>query len=132
MSLRFLRSTPSRSLTCRFAEILCCRRLRIRQRILRTDDQFFRVSGDLRTLKDDKLIPGYLSTIYEEGCEGRPAMITIALHARYMGQPGRFPAIKKFVVSVSSLSWPCINRCLTLPFATGIHLTERRRLGRYP
>lgn len=38
-------------------------------------------------------------TIYEEGCDGRPAYITVALHARYMGRPGRFPAIKKFVVS---------------------------------
>ena len=52
--------------------------------------------------------------MYEEGEDGRPGFVsawlfcgdqtadndfqmTVAVHARYMGRPGRFPALKKFV-----------------------------------
>lgn len=34
-------------------------------------------------------------TLYEEGQEGHPAYLTVALHARVIGRPGRFPAIKQ-------------------------------------
>lgn len=36
-------------------------------------------------------------TLYEEGCEGSPKMMTIALHCRCIGKPGRFGALKKIV-----------------------------------
>jgi peptidoglycan/xylan/chitin deacetylase (PgdA/CDA1 family) len=33
--------------------------------------------------------------LYEEGQEGQPSYLTIAFHARVIGRPGRFPAIKQ-------------------------------------
>ena len=47
------------------------------------------------------------STLYEEGCEGRPAYMTCALHARYIGQPGRFPALKQFVEYITKKEGGC-------------------------
>ncbi|KJA21918.1 carbohydrate esterase family 4 protein [Hypholoma sublateritium FD-334 SS-4] len=41
-------------------------------------------------------------TLYEEGQEGHPAYLTVALHARVIGRPGRFPAIKQFVEYISA------------------------------
>jgi peptidoglycan/xylan/chitin deacetylase (PgdA/CDA1 family) len=40
-------------------------------------------------------------TLYEEGCEGSPKMMTIALHCRCIGKPGRFGALKKIVEYIS-------------------------------
>ncbi len=39
-------------------------------------------------------------TLYEEGQEGHPAYLTVALHARVIGRPGRFPAIKQVRSSI--------------------------------
>ena len=35
--------------------------------------------------------------LYEEGREGRPKMMTIGLHCRLIGRPGRFGALKRFI-----------------------------------
>lgn len=48
------------------------------------------------------LTPNPRSTIREEGLEGRPAYITVALHSRWIGRPGRFQALKKIVEHFSS------------------------------
>lgn len=40
---------------------------------------------------------GAVETLLEEGREGTPKMVTIALHARLIGQPGRFQGLKKLV-----------------------------------
>ncbi|KAM0746553.1 chitin deacetylase 1 [Meredithblackwellia eburnea MCA 4105] len=37
------------------------------------------------------------TTVREEGLEGKPAYITVALHSRWIGRPGRFQALKKIV-----------------------------------
>lgn len=36
-------------------------------------------------------------TLYAEGVEGRPKMMTIGLHCRISGKPGRFSAVESFV-----------------------------------
>ncbi|KAK4689044.1 allantoinase, partial [Tremellales sp. Uapishka_1] len=36
-------------------------------------------------------------TIREEGLEGKPAYITVALHSRWIGRPGRFQALKRMI-----------------------------------
>jgi peptidoglycan/xylan/chitin deacetylase (PgdA/CDA1 family) len=36
-------------------------------------------------------------TLYEEGAEGMPKMMSIGLHGRLAGRPGRFAALKNFV-----------------------------------
>ena len=53
-------------------------------------DQFFAY------LKDS------FDTLYEEGRNGRPAMMNIGLHCRLIGRPGRFAALKRFVDYVKS------------------------------
>ena len=39
--------------------------------------------------------------LYEEGEEGQPKMMTIGLHCRIIGRPGRFAALKEFVDYIS-------------------------------
>jgi hypothetical protein len=41
-------------------------------------------------------------TLYEEGEEGSPKMMTIAMHCRCIGKPGRFQGIKKIVDYIAS------------------------------
>lgn len=41
-------------------------------------------------------------THYAEGAEGRPSMMTIGLHCRLIGRPGRFAALRRFVDYVTS------------------------------
>nr|WVH01941.1 carbohydrate esterase family 4 protein [Naematelia aurantialba] len=41
-------------------------------------------------------------TLLEEGRAGKPKMMTIALHARLIGQPARFPALKKVVETLAA------------------------------
>lgn len=45
---------------------------------------------------------GAFDTLYAEGCEGSPKMMTIGLHCRVIGKPARFSALKKFVEYVES------------------------------
>jgi peptidoglycan/xylan/chitin deacetylase (PgdA/CDA1 family) len=35
--------------------------------------------------------------LYSEGLEGRPKMMTVGLHCRISGKPGRFAAVESFV-----------------------------------
>lgn len=39
--------------------------------------------------------------LYEEGEEGSPKMMTIGLHNRIIGRPGRFKALQDFVEYIS-------------------------------
>ena len=39
--------------------------------------------------------------LYEEGEAGMPKMMTIGLHCRIVGRPGRFGALKKFAEYIS-------------------------------
>src|SRR5690606_23589076 len=41
-------------------------------------------------------------TLYEEGKRGRPAMMSIGLHCRLIGRPGRAAALKRFIEYVKS------------------------------
>lgn len=43
------------------------------------------------------LIDAIVDVLYEEGCDGSPKMMTVALHCRCVGKPARFAALKKFV-----------------------------------
>ena len=55
-------------------------------------DQFFTY------LKDS------FDALYEEGVEGRPKMMSIGLHCRLAGRPGRVQAVKKFIEYAKSHS----------------------------
>ncbi|WP_274425958.1 allantoinase PuuE [Chelativorans sp. YIM 93263] len=41
-------------------------------------------------------------TLYEEGRAGRPAMMSVGLHCRLVGRPGRAAALKRFIEYVKS------------------------------
>ncbi|PPQ68476.1 hypothetical protein CVT25_008402 [Psilocybe cyanescens] len=47
-------------------------------------------------------IKNSFGTLYEEGQNGQPAFMTVTLHARMLGRPGRFPAIKQFVEYITN------------------------------
>ncbi len=40
-------------------------------------------------------------TLYEEGEQGAPKMMSIGLHCRVVGRPGRFQGLKKFIEYVA-------------------------------
>ena len=42
------------------------------------------------------------NTLYMEGCNGSPKMMSIGLHCRLIGRPGRFEAIRKFLEFVNT------------------------------
>jgi peptidoglycan/xylan/chitin deacetylase (PgdA/CDA1 family) len=42
------------------------------------------------------------SIIREEGLEGKSAYITVALHSRWIGRPGRFAALKRMIEHFTS------------------------------
>ncbi|MDQ2094116.1 allantoinase PuuE [Rhodalgimonas zhirmunskyi] len=41
-------------------------------------------------------------TLYHEGVQGRPAMMSIGLHNRLVGRPGKIAALKKFIDYIST------------------------------
>ncbi|KAJ9136669.1 Glycoside hydrolase/deacetylase [Pleurostoma richardsiae] len=46
-------------------------------------------------------IKNAFDVLYEEGAEGAPKMMTIGLHCRIIGRPGRIAALKKFMEYIS-------------------------------
>jgi peptidoglycan/xylan/chitin deacetylase (PgdA/CDA1 family) len=46
-------------------------------------------------------IKNAFDVLYEEGEKGMPKMMTIGLHCRIIGRPGRFGALKKFVEEIA-------------------------------
>ncbi len=52
-------------------------------------------------------------TLLEEGQDGSPKMMTIGLHCRLIGRPGRLPALKKLLEYISGFQdqvWVCTRR----------------------
>jgi peptidoglycan/xylan/chitin deacetylase (PgdA/CDA1 family) len=47
-------------------------------------------------------IKNAFDVLYEEGEDGSPKMMTIGLHCRIIGRPGRFKALQDFVKYISS------------------------------
>jgi peptidoglycan/xylan/chitin deacetylase (PgdA/CDA1 family) len=47
-------------------------------------------------------ISNAFDVLYEEGEAGAPKMMTVALHNRIIGRPGRFKALQDFVKYISS------------------------------
>ncbi|WP_432448282.1 allantoinase PuuE [Aliiroseovarius marinus] len=41
-------------------------------------------------------------TLYAEGIEGRPAMMTVGLHCRLIGRPGKIAGLKRFIAHLQS------------------------------
>ena len=45
----------------------------------------------------EEYLKNAFDTLYEEGSKGKPKMMTIGLHCRITGKPGRITAIRNFV-----------------------------------
>jgi peptidoglycan/xylan/chitin deacetylase (PgdA/CDA1 family) len=67
------------------------------------NDFKFQAAGNGFAGPDDFLtyMKNAFNVLYEEGEEGAPKMMTIGLHCRIIGRPGRFNALKKFVEYIS-------------------------------
>jgi len=65
------------------------------------DFKFFIAPGFGSTSAYQEHMLGAVETLLEEGKDGKPKMMTIALHARLIGQPGRFQALKTIVEQLS-------------------------------
>ncbi|KAF8168452.1 hypothetical protein B0H34DRAFT_59488 [Crassisporium funariophilum] len=68
------------------------------------DFKFFIAPGFASSNAYYEHIKNAFDTLYEEGQNGQPAFMTVAVHARMMGRPGRFPALRKFVEDIASVS----------------------------
>ena len=67
-----------------------------------TNDMRFAVPAGFGAPNDFFDIVGdAFSTAYEEGEAGRPILISIGLHCRLMGRPGRFQALKQFLEQIA-------------------------------
>ncbi|PJE27706.1 OHCU decarboxylase [Pseudooceanicola antarcticus] len=67
-----------------------------------TNDMRFAVPAGFGSPTDFFDIVGdAFATAYEEGQAGRPIMISIGLHCRLMGRPGRFQALKQFLEQIA-------------------------------
>jgi peptidoglycan/xylan/chitin deacetylase (PgdA/CDA1 family) len=45
---------------------------------------------------------GDFDYLYQEGVEGSPKMVTIALHSRLIGRPGRLAGLRQFIEYIAS------------------------------
>lgn len=52
-------------------------------------------------------IKNAFDVLYEEGQEGAPKMMTIGLHCRIIGRPGRFKALQEFAEYISQKEGVC-------------------------
>lgn len=50
----------------------------------------------------EEYLKNAFDVLYSEGASGKPKMMTIGLHCRISGKPGRFSAIKNFVEYIAS------------------------------
>ncbi|MEO8882415.1 MAG: allantoinase PuuE, partial [Devosia sp.] len=61
------------------------------------DMRFVTASGFANGEEYFQLLKDWFDCLYEEGKAGAPKMMTIGLHCRLIGQPGRFMGLKRFV-----------------------------------
>lgn len=56
-----------------------------------------------------ELLKGEFEQLYAEGEAGAPKMMTIAMHNRFVGKPGRFMALKRFMEHIAAREdvWVC-------------------------
>jgi urate oxidase len=61
------------------------------------DMRFTTASGFANGEDYFQLLKDWFDTLYEEGEAGSPKMMTVGLHCRLVGQPGRFAGLRRFV-----------------------------------
>ncbi|KAK3660770.1 hypothetical protein LTR56_000528 [Elasticomyces elasticus] len=66
------------------------------------DLKFHSATGAFSPQQFFEYLQGAFDTLLAEGQAGEPKMMTIGLHCRIIGKPGRFQALKRFVEYISS------------------------------
>ncbi|KAK1045573.1 hypothetical protein LTR33_015170 [Friedmanniomyces endolithicus] len=66
------------------------------------DLKFHSTTGAFSPQQFFEYLQGAFDTLLAEGQAGQPKMMTIGLHCRIIGKPGRFQALKRFVEYISS------------------------------
>lgn len=66
------------------------------------DLKFHSATGAFSPTQFFDYLQGAFDILYEEGKAGQPKMMTIGLHCRIIGKPGRFGALKRFVEYLDS------------------------------
>jgi urate oxidase len=66
------------------------------------DMRFVTAPGPANGEEYFQLLKDWFDCLYEEGRSGAPKMMSIGLHCRLVGQPGRFMGLKRFVDYVGS------------------------------
>ena len=61
------------------------------------DMRFVTASGFANGEEYFQLLKDWFDTLYDEGEAGSPKMMSVALHCRLVGMPGRFAGLKRFV-----------------------------------
>ncbi|MDZ7711048.1 MAG: allantoinase PuuE [Roseovarius sp.] len=73
---------------------------------LEANDMRFAASPGWVTGRDfgDYLIDAF-DTLYAEGCAGAPKMMSVGLHCRLIGRPGRIAGLRRFIEHVQRHEW---------------------------
>lgn len=82
------------------------------------DVKFHSPSGFSTALQFEQYMKEVFNTLYEEGLDGSPKMMTVGLHCRITGKPGRIGAIKRFLEYISTKPhvWVATRRDIALHF----------------
>lgn len=64
--------------------------------------------------------------LYQEGLEGAPKMMSVGLHCRLVGRPGRAAALRRFIEYVLGHE-RCGSRSVSRSLVTGMKTTSRER-----
>lgn len=66
----------------------------------------------------EEYLKSAFDVLYAEGQRGSPKMMTIGLHCRISGKPGRFTAVEKFVEYIASKEdvWVTTRKDIALHF----------------
>jgi len=71
--------------------------------LVNNDHKFYSKGAGASTAVDwFNILKGDFETLYSEGQDGEPKMMTIALHSRLIGRPGRLAGLKKFLEYITA------------------------------
>jgi len=90
------------------------------------DVKYHTASGWSTTSDFEVYLKTAFDTLHQEGEKGTPKMMSIGLHCRISGKPGRFAAVKNFVEYISSKPdvWVTTRKDIALHFREKLPYSE--------
>jgi peptidoglycan/xylan/chitin deacetylase (PgdA/CDA1 family) len=82
------------------------------------DVKYYQATGLSTVSGFEEYLKTSFDVLYEEGLQGSPKMMTIGLHCRISGKPGRSAAIRNFVEYIASKPdvWVTTRRDIALHY----------------